>query len=126
VPDLELQLGSWRDDERRARVRQVEDDFGGSGRERGENYEDEEDDSLVHGGSLLLVVFPWAVGLDGPVVGIPVESFEHEAENALNPGVYPRLALGPGQRFASKGCYVVRLADGSPGGIEAVGGWIVP
>ena len=55
-----------------------------------------------------------------------VESVEHEAENALNPGVYPRLALGPGQRFASKGCYVVRLADGSPGGIEAVGGWIVP
>lgn len=55
-----------------------------------------------------------------------VESVEHEAENALNPGVYPRLSLGPGQRFASKGCYVVRLAAEAPGGIEAVGGWIVP
>lgn len=55
-----------------------------------------------------------------------VEAVEHEAENALNPGVYPRLSLGPGQRFASKGCYVVRLVDEAPGGIEAVGGWIVP
>ena len=52
-----------------------------------------------------------------------VEAVEHEAENALNPGVFPRLSLGPGQRFASKGAYVVRLTDG---GIEAVTDWIVP
>lgn len=52
-----------------------------------------------------------------------VESVEHEAENALNPGVFPHLSLGPGQRFASKGSYVVRLTDG---GMEPVSGWIVP
>jgi hypothetical protein len=52
-----------------------------------------------------------------------VESVEEETENALNPGVFPSLSLGPGQRFASKGSYVVRLAAG---GLEAVGGWIVP
>ncbi len=55
-----------------------------------------------------------------------VESVEHETENALNPGVFPRLSLGPGQRFASKGCYIVRLSDGAEGGIEAVSEWIVP
>jgi cytochrome c553 len=55
-----------------------------------------------------------------------VESVEEETENALNPGLFPSLSLGPGQRFASKGCYVVRLADGAPGGVEAVSGWIVP
>lgn len=55
-----------------------------------------------------------------------VESVEEEAENALNPGLFPALSLGPGQRFASKGCYVVRLADGAPGGVAAVSGWIVP
>jgi len=52
-----------------------------------------------------------------------VESVEEETENALSPGVFPSLALGPGQRFASKGSYVVRLADS---GVEAVGGWVVP
>jgi hypothetical protein len=52
------------------------------------------------------------------------EQVEHEVENALNPGVYPHLSLGPGQRFASKGCYVVRATAG--GGIEAESGWIVP
>lgn len=52
-----------------------------------------------------------------------VESVEKEAENALNPGVFPALSLGPGQRFASKGSYVVRLGAG---GVEAVSGWIVP
>jgi hypothetical protein len=55
-----------------------------------------------------------------------VESVEEETENALNPGLFPSLSLGPGQRFASKGCYVVRLADSAPGGVEAVSGWIVP
>ncbi|MFL6236516.1 MAG: c-type cytochrome [Thermoanaerobaculia bacterium] len=55
-----------------------------------------------------------------------VESVEEEAENALNPGLFPSLSLGPGQRYASKGSYVVRLADGAPGGVEAVSGWIVP
>ncbi|HEY4561694.1 MAG TPA: amino acid ABC transporter substrate-binding protein, partial [Thermoanaerobaculia bacterium] len=52
-----------------------------------------------------------------------VESVEEEAENALNPGLFPSLSLGPGQRFASKGCYLVRLAHG---GVEAASGWIVP
>jgi cytochrome c len=55
-----------------------------------------------------------------------VESVEEETENVLNPGVFPALSLGPGQRFASKGSYLVRLADGAPGGVEAVSGWIVP
>lgn len=52
-----------------------------------------------------------------------VESVEEETENALDPGLFPSLSLGPGQRFASKGCYIVRLADG---GVAAVSGWIVP
>jgi hypothetical protein len=35
-----------------------------------------------------------------------IECIEHETENSLNPGVYPRLSLGPDQRYASN---VVRL-----------------
>jgi len=55
-----------------------------------------------------------------------IEVLEREVESDLNPGVYPRLALGPGQRFASKGCYVVKLAPGQPGGVESKGKWVVP
>jgi hypothetical protein len=35
-----------------------------------------------------------------------IECIEHETENSLNPGVYPKLSLGPDQRYASN---VVRL-----------------
>ena len=55
-----------------------------------------------------------------------LEYVEHEAENALNPGTYPRLGLGPGQRFASKGAFVVRLDAGAPGGFAPVSPWIIP
>jgi mono/diheme cytochrome c family protein len=53
-----------------------------------------------------------------------LETVEQEAESALNPGVFPSLSLGPGQRFASRGCYIVRLTD--TGDMEAVSRWIVP
>ncbi len=55
-----------------------------------------------------------------------VETLEREAERAANPGVFPRLGLGAGQRFASKGCYIVRPAAGAPGGLAAASDWIVP
>jgi predicted outer membrane protein len=40
--------------------------------------------------------------------------------------VFPHLALGPGQRFASKGAYIVRYADAHSDTIVAETGWIVP
>jgi hypothetical protein len=38
-----------------------------------------------------------------------LERIEHEAENALNPGVFARLSLGPGQRFAAGEGHVISL-----------------
>jgi cytochrome oxidase Cu insertion factor (SCO1/SenC/PrrC family) len=55
-----------------------------------------------------------------------LERVEHEAERSLDPGLYPHLSLGPGQRVAAKGCYVVRLDPEAPGGVQPDGGWIVP
>ena len=55
-----------------------------------------------------------------------VECVEQETESTPNPGVFPRLSLGPGQRFASKGSYIVRPSDGAHGGIEAASDWLVP
>lgn len=52
-----------------------------------------------------------------------IESVEHETENFLNPGVYPHLSLGPHQRFASKGAYLVRRSGDT---LEPVSRWIVP
>jgi len=56
-----------------------------------------------------------------------VESIEHEAEANLNPGIFPKMALGPGQRFVSKGAYVIALDPTDTGaGYHAVSDWIVP
>lgn len=55
-----------------------------------------------------------------------IEIIEHEAENELNTGTHPKLALGPGQRFASKGSYIVALDAEAKGGFKAVSDWIVP
>ncbi len=55
-----------------------------------------------------------------------IEIIEHEAENELNTGTHPQLALGPGQRFASKGSYIVALDAEAKGGFKAVSDWIVP
>jgi hypothetical protein len=40
--------------------------------------------------------------------------------------IYPVLSLGPGQRFASKGAYIVRFAGDGTRALEAESGWIVP
>lgn len=54
-----------------------------------------------------------------------IECVEHETEGAPNPGIFPRLSLGPGQRFASKGSYIVKPSGGAAK-LEAVSAWIVP
>lgn len=55
-----------------------------------------------------------------------LEEVEHEAEQEINQAAYPHLSLGPGQRFASKGAYVMLIGDDSEGGLAAQGEWIVP
>lgn len=55
-----------------------------------------------------------------------VECVEHEAENAMNPGLFPRMSLGPGQRFASKGCAIVSAHRDVSGGLIVVSPWIIP
>jgi len=55
-----------------------------------------------------------------------MEIIEHEVENAYDTGPYRHLSLGPGQRFASKGAFVVALAPDAEDGIEPVSEWIVP
>lgn len=55
-----------------------------------------------------------------------IEIIEHEAENDLNPGTHPALALGPGQRIASKGAFVIAPDPSERPGYRVVSDWIIP
>lgn len=55
-----------------------------------------------------------------------IEYIEHLAESNLNVGTHPHLALGPGQRFASKGAFLVELDPEAQKGFRTVTDWIVP
>ncbi|MES2295482.1 MAG: c-type cytochrome [Pseudomonadota bacterium] len=55
-----------------------------------------------------------------------MESLEHLAESNLNPGTYPSMSLGPGQRFASRGAHIVRLTGNKDSVIAPLSAWIVP
>lgn len=55
-----------------------------------------------------------------------VERVEVELSHRIINGYYPRLGLAPGQRFASKGSYVVHFADGAGKRLVADSDWIVP
>jgi hypothetical protein len=55
-----------------------------------------------------------------------VERVQDMLAHRIITGYYPRLALAPGQRFASKGGYIVRYADPAGPHVIADGEWIVP
>ena len=55
-----------------------------------------------------------------------LERVEHRLGTALEPSIYPRLSLGPGQRYASKGSYIVRVGGAEQGQLTPVSDWIVP
>jgi cytochrome c553 len=55
-----------------------------------------------------------------------VERIEAMLEHRILTGYYPRLALAPNQRFASKGGFIVRFRDPQGANVAAASEWIVP
>jgi hypothetical protein len=55
-----------------------------------------------------------------------IERIEQMAETALSPSIYPHLSLGPGQRFASRGGYIVGFPREAGGAPVPLGDWLVP
>jgi len=76
-----------------------------------------------------------ACGLLAETLGHMVDAFERDylieriqdmLERRILTGYYPRLTLAPGQRFASKGGYIVRFAGPDRVRLVADGAWMVP
>ena len=55
-----------------------------------------------------------------------IENFEVMWSSRVINGYYTRLSLAPGQRFASKGGYIVRFAGTEGNKLIPEGDWIVP
>jgi hypothetical protein len=55
-----------------------------------------------------------------------VETYENMLSSRILNAYYPRLSLGPGQRFASKGGYIVHFADAAGTSLVKDGDWIIP
>ena len=54
-----------------------------------------------------------------------IERIEQMAETSLSPSIYPRLSLGPGQRFASRGGYILGFPQGAAGMPVPVSDWLI-
>jgi hypothetical protein len=57
---------------------------------------------------------------------IPISAQLNLASKSQGTTIYPHLSLGRGQRFASKGGYIVRFADERSDTLIAESEWIVP
>jgi hypothetical protein len=54
-----------------------------------------------------------------------LERVEMMKDQTHSIAVFPRLSLGPDQRYASKGCYVIQLSEGSEPDILARSDWVI-
>jgi hypothetical protein len=54
-----------------------------------------------------------------------LELIESAADLMALPAIYPRLSFGTGQRYASKGCYIVQLMEGPDPGLAKRSEWVI-
>lgn len=54
-----------------------------------------------------------------------MEGFDMMIDQDYSIAVYPRLTFGPGQRYTSKGCYLVKLSDGPEPELVPASDWVI-
>ena len=54
-----------------------------------------------------------------------IESFDMMRDQDYAIAVFPRLTFGPGQRYASKGCYIVQLGQGDQPDLVQRSEWVI-
>jgi hypothetical protein len=54
-----------------------------------------------------------------------LELLENEIDQSYTSVAYPRLSFGPGQRYASKGCYVVTITKGPNPQVIRQSDWVI-
>jgi hypothetical protein len=79
---------------------------------------------VAAGAGYYALYFSRGIALEADVLA-KLERIEQMTQTALSPSVYPHLSLGPGQRFASKGGYVVGFPAGAGGAPVAVSDWLI-
>lgn len=55
-----------------------------------------------------------------------LQRIEHVFDTMVTPAAYPKASLGPGQRYASKGAYVIRLVGDADDAVTRESEWVVP
>jgi hypothetical protein len=54
-----------------------------------------------------------------------LDLFDVLEDQAKNSSGYPRLSFGPGQRYASKGCYIVTITGGPQPKVVRQSDWVI-
>jgi hypothetical protein len=54
-----------------------------------------------------------------------LDVIDMEADQTYASAVHPRLSFGPGQRYASKGCYIVGVGAGDPPPLTPLSPWVI-
>jgi len=55
-----------------------------------------------------------------------IELLEATSDMSMTPVTYPRISFGTGQRYASKGCYIVQLTEGPQPELVKRSEWLIP
>lgn len=55
-----------------------------------------------------------------------IELLEHKLDNAVLTGMYPKLTIGPNQRYASRGGYIMNVPDDASLPLQPVTQWLLP
>jgi hypothetical protein len=55
-----------------------------------------------------------------------IELLEHKLDKSVLTGMYPKLTIGPNQRYASRGGYIMRVPDDMSLPLKPVSQWLLP